>query len=281
MGTRITAIIIEPEQIAAKHLEALLNETCQVEVVGTATGGEAGIRLCHELRPEAVFLDINLPGKDGVSLASQLTTFPQPPRLVFTTANPNRAVDAFRLGAVDYLLKPLDPIQVVEAANRLQAVLRPFETDTLRVAPNSKAESSTNGKPQPAATPIELLPVKDADSDKLRLLSRREIVAVVRKGRCTWIHTVREEFATNYPIVSLMQWLAGRPFIQIGRHAIINERAIELITHDGNRLCRVQLRDRPGTDITASRTGAVRLAALLKSVAKPTRLQSIEKRLVV
>ena len=274
MGNRISALIIEPEQIAAKHLAALLDETCQVEVVGTHTRGETGIRRCRELRPEAVFLDINLPGKDGVSLASQLTTLPQPPRLVFTTANPNGAVDAFRLDAVDYLLKPLDPNQVVEAVNRLQAGLRPFETEISWGAPESKTQSSTNGKLQAGSTPIELLPVRDADSDRIRLLSRREIVAVVRKGRRTWIHTVREELATNYPIVSLVQWLGGRPFIQIGRHAIINERAIELITHHGDRLYRVQLRDRPGTDITASRSGSVRLAAALKPLSlrpfKPT-----------
>ena len=274
MGTRISALIIEPEQIAAKHLAALLDETCQVEVVGTDTRGETGIRRCRELRPEAVFLDINLPGKDGVSLASQLTTLPQPPRLVFTTANPNGAVDAFRLDAVDYLLKPLDPNQVVEAVNRLQAGLRPFETEISWGAPESKTQSSTNSKLQAGSTPIELLPVRDADSDRIRLLSRREIVAAVRKGRRTWIHTVREELATNYPIVSLVQWLGGKPFIQIGRHAIINERAIELITHHGDRLYRVQLRDRPGTDITASRSGSVRLAAALKPLSlrpfKPT-----------
>ena len=265
MGTRITALIIEPEQTAAKHLEALLDETCQVEVVGTAKSAETGIRLCQELRPEAVFLDINLPAKGIVRLPSQLTVLPQPPRLVFTTADSNRAVDAFRLDAVDYLLKPLDPILLVEAVNRLQAVLRPFETEPMRVPPNSKTAFSTNGKPRAGAKPIDLLPVKDTDSDNIRLLSRREIVAVVRKGRRTWIHTVREEFATNYPIANLTHWLGGRPFIQIGRHAVVNERAIDFITYHGDRLYRVQLFDRPKTHISASRTGGVRLAAVLKS----------------
>jgi DNA-binding LytR/AlgR family response regulator len=83
------------------------------------------------LRPDAVFVDINLPGKDGVSLATQLAMLPQPPRLVFTTGNANRATDAFRLEAVDYLLKPLDPEQVTEAVNRLLAYLRPFEAGSL------------------------------------------------------------------------------------------------------------------------------------------------------
>ena len=261
MGTRISAIIIEAEQFAAKYLGALLDETCQVAVIGNATHGETGLCLCDELRPEAVFLDINLAGKDGVSLAGQLKTLPQSPRLVFTTSDPNRAVDAFRLAAVDYLLKPLDPIQVSEAVTRLAAALRPFET--LWVSP--KARFPINELPV-GATHSELLPVKDVDNDMIRLLSRREIAAVLRKGPRTWIHTVREEFSTYYPLASLMRWLGGRPFIQIGRNAVVNERAIERVTHLGDRLYGVQLRDRSGTDIIASRTGAVRLAAELSLI---------------
>src|ERR1700720_4357432 len=127
MWIRIRAVIIEDEPLAAQYLAALLDDTCQVEVVDTAADSESGLRLCAGLRPDVVFLDIGLPGKDGVSLATQLAMLPQPPRLVFTTGNPNRAADAFRLEAVDYLLKPLDPEQVTEAVNRLLTYLRPFE----------------------------------------------------------------------------------------------------------------------------------------------------------
>src|ERR1700719_78313 len=112
MWIRIRAVIIEDEPLAAQYLAELLDDTCQVAVVGSAAESEAGLRLCAELRPDAVFVDIGLPGKDGVSLATQLAMLPQPPRLVFTTGNANRATDAFRLEAVDYLLKPLDPEQV-------------------------------------------------------------------------------------------------------------------------------------------------------------------------
>src|ERR1700730_5424963 len=131
MWIRIRAVIIEDELLPAQSLAELLHDTCQVEVVGTAAESEAGLRLCAELRPDAVFVDINLPGKDGVSLATQLSMLPQPPRLVFTTGNANRATDAFRLAAVDYLLKPLDPEQVTEAVNRLLTYLRPFEVGSL------------------------------------------------------------------------------------------------------------------------------------------------------
>jgi DNA-binding LytR/AlgR family response regulator len=265
MWIRIRAVIIEDEPLAAEYLAALLDDTCQVEVVGSATEGEAGLRLCAELRPDAVFLDIHLPGQDGVSLATQLALLPQPPRLVFTTGNANRASDAFRLAAVDYLLKPLDPDQVTEAVNRLRASLRPFEAGPFPSSGGHANEVPTPEEMRFTDVAKELLPVKDADRDQIRLLARREVVGVLRRQRRTWVHTVREEFATYYPLADLMRWLGGEPFIQIGRHAVMNLRAVERVTHYGDRLYRVRLRDRIGTEITASRSGAARLAAVLKT----------------
>jgi len=265
MWIRIRAVIIEDEPLAAGYLAALLDDTCQVDVIGSATESEAGMRLCAELRPDAVFVDINLPGKDGVSLATQLAMLPQPPCLVFTTGNANRATDAFRLEAVDYLLKPLDPEQVTEAVNRLLAYLRPFEAG---YSPSSRDLGNgvpTADKMRFTGAANELLPVKDVDRDQIRLLARREVAAVLRRERRTWVHTVRQEFATYYPLADLMRWLGGDPFIQIGRHAAVNLQAIEHVIHYGDRLYRVQLRDRGSTEITASRTGAARLAAVLRT----------------
>jgi DNA-binding LytR/AlgR family response regulator len=259
MWIRIRAVIVEDDPLATQYLAELLDETCQVEVVGSATETEAGLRLCAELQPDVVFVDINLPGKDGVSLATQLAMLPQPPRLVFTTGNVNRATDAFRLEAVDYLLKPLDPEQVTEAVYRLLAYLRPFEAGT------ASTSNHLNGVMRSTGMANELLPVKDVDRDQIRLLARREVAAVLRRERRTWVHTVREEFATYYPLADLMRWLRGDPFIQIGRHAVVNLQAIERVTHYGDRLYRVRLRDRASTEITASRTGAARLAAVLKT----------------
>jgi DNA-binding LytR/AlgR family response regulator len=265
MWIRIRAVIIEDEPLAAQYLAGLLDDTCQVEVVGTAAESEVGLRLCAELRPDAVFVDINLPGKDGVSLAKQLAMLPQAPRLVFTTGNANRATDAFRLEAVDYLLKPLDPEQVTEAVNRLLAYLRPFESGSSPASGDHANGVPATDKMRVTSAANELLPVKDLDRDQIRLLARREITAVLRRDRRTWVHTVREEFATYYPLADLMQWLGGDPFVQIGRHAAVNLSAIEHVTHYGDRLYRVRLRDRVGTEITASRTGATRLAAVLKT----------------
>src|ERR1700740_17196 len=189
---------------------------------------------------------------------------PQPPRLVFTTGTANRATDAFRLEAVDYLLKPLDPEQITEAVNRLVAYLRPFEAGSSPNSGNHANFGPTAEKMRFMGADSELLPVKDVARAQIRLLARREVVAVLRRERRTWVHTVREEFATYYPVADLLRWLGGDPFVQIGRHAVVNLQAIERVIHYGDRLYRVRLRDRASTEITASRTGAAWLAPVLK-----------------
>ena len=265
MWIRIRAVIIEDDPLAGQYLATLLDDTYQVEVVGSATESESGLRLCAELRPDAVFLDIHLPGRDGISLATQLAMLPQPPLLVFTTGNANGASDAFRLEAVDYLLKPLDPEQVAEAVNRLLSYLRPFESGSRSVSAHGVNPPATRRKTCFAGAADELLPVKDTDRDRIRLLARHQIATVLRRKRRTWVHTAREEFATYYPVANLTRWLGGDPFVHIGNHAIVNVHAIAYITHYGDRLYRVRLRDRVDTEIKASRAGAARLAAVLKT----------------
>src|SRR5260370_15651713 len=108
MWIRIRTVIIEDEPLAAQYLAALLDDTCQVDVIGSAIESEAGLRLFAEVPPDAVFVDINPPGQDGVLLAKQMAMLPQPPRFVFTTGNANRPTHAFRLAAADYPFKALD-----------------------------------------------------------------------------------------------------------------------------------------------------------------------------
>jgi two-component system, LytTR family, response regulator LytT len=255
------ALVIDDEPLAAQHLATLLDETWQVEVIGTATDGLEGLRLCAQLCPDAVFLDINTSGNAGVSLATQLTMLPRPPRFVFTADDAEYAASAFRLEAVDYLLKPLDPSQVAESVDRLLTCLRPLQN----FSATRLGGVLTPGKIGFVDTGNELLPVPGIDRDEIRLLSRREVVAVLRRERRTWIHTVLEEFATYYPLGELMRWLGGDPFIQVGRHAVVNLRAAEHMIHCGDRLYRVRLHDRLGSEITTSRSGAARLSAALKT----------------
>ena len=258
----IRTVVLEEDPPAVEHLARLLADFRPVEIIGTATGGPAGLNLCLALRPDAVFLDVNLSAETDPPLAQQMCSFPKPPLLVFTANSSERAADAFRLEAVDYLMKPIDRRQLSETVKRLLTLVRPIEF------------GAVGGPPIPTILPINtssftdaahsLLPVTDLDHDQIRFLARHEIVAVLRRERRTWIHTVLEEFPTYYPLAQLGRWLKAESFIQVSRHALVNLRAVQDIRRHGGRLYRLRVHDRAGTEIIASRSGSTRLAAALK-----------------
>jgi len=251
----IRAVIIEDEPLAARYLEGMLVATHKVEIAGRATDASEGLQICAECQPDAVFLDVRMPGNDGVSLAWRLQTLPRPPMVVFTTGSADRAADAFRVAAVDYLLKPLSAAQVTEAVDRLEKRLALAE-DT-----ESGDSNVLNGDESLVG---DRLPIKVPGDDVVRLLTRREVVAAVRRDRRTWIHTVRTEIPTNYSVADIVQWLGGTPFLQVSREAVVNMHAVENIVHYGDRLYQLHVRDRLNSVIEVSRSGAGRLAAYLK-----------------
>src|SRR5438132_5353550 len=116
----IRAAIIEDELPAAAYLRHLLDATGRVEVVGTVSDARAGLQLCSWEQPDAAFVDIRLPGPDGMRLAARLAVLLHPPLVVFTTGYANHAPDAFDLGAIHYLLKPLVYAKVAEAVDRIE-----------------------------------------------------------------------------------------------------------------------------------------------------------------
>lgn len=113
----IRVVVVEDEFHSKNLLLSYLREVPEVVVVGEACNGLEGLKLIHSAKPDAVFLDIQMPGCSGLDLARNL---PDPaPRLVFVTAHPEHAVEAFRLAAAHYLLKPVNRVDLGEALERL------------------------------------------------------------------------------------------------------------------------------------------------------------------
>jgi DNA-binding LytR/AlgR family response regulator len=114
----IRVLVAEDEPYSRNLLTRLLREWSEVEVVGEARDGDEALDLALALRPDALFLDVEMPGLRGTELARRLPT-PRP-GLVFVTAHPIHAVDAFALGAVHYLLKPVSRPHLAQALARLR-----------------------------------------------------------------------------------------------------------------------------------------------------------------
>lgn len=115
----ITALLVDDEPRAIDRLAALLETFSGVEVIGTARDVGDAERFLAGRIPDVVFLDINMPGRLGFDLVASV---PQKTRIVFVTAHEDRAVDAFRAGAVDYVLKPVDRDRLAITIGRLESL---------------------------------------------------------------------------------------------------------------------------------------------------------------
>lgn len=125
--TELKAIIIDDSGQARKLLRLMLGDLSdQLMVAGEAENVANGMSLITEVNPDVIFLDIEMPGKSGIQLAEELFKSGSNAQIVFTTAYNEYAVDAFRLSAVDYLLKPIQESHLKEA---IEKVLRNSEAD--------------------------------------------------------------------------------------------------------------------------------------------------------
>ena len=125
MATQMKALIIDDERLARNELRRLLESFPKIEIIGEAANAEEALDLVDKLRPDLLFLDIQMPGKTGFELLGDIEG--SVPDVIFTTAYDEYALKAFEYNALDYLLKPIDPNRLAEAVNRLDEGMKPGE----------------------------------------------------------------------------------------------------------------------------------------------------------
>lgn len=118
MSKKTKYIIIDDERLAREELKSLLKNELQLELVGEGANALEAIELIRTLAPDLVFLDIQMPGMNGIEMLKQLEEIPQ---VIFTTAYDEYAIKAFEVDALDYLLKPIDPIRLEEALKKISS----------------------------------------------------------------------------------------------------------------------------------------------------------------
>lgn len=112
----IKAVLIDDERLARTELRKLLTEFPDIEIIGEAANASEGIEVIENLQPDLVFLDIQMPGKTGFDMLSELE---KAPHVIFTTAYDEYALKAFEVNALDYLLKPVDTKRLADAIHKL------------------------------------------------------------------------------------------------------------------------------------------------------------------
>ncbi len=121
----LTTVVVDDEQLACDELSYLLKDFPEIEVIASASNGLQAIELIQKLEPDLVFLDVQMPGLDGMGVVRQLREKDlDPPHFIFVTAHDQYAVEAFRLEAMDYLLKPVDRGRLAETMERARRIIQ-------------------------------------------------------------------------------------------------------------------------------------------------------------
>jgi DNA-binding LytR/AlgR family response regulator len=176
----LRVVVVDDEPAARSYLVDLLHQHGGVEVVGEADDATSALRILHLDAVDAVFLDVRMPGLDGMDLARVLNRFDRAPAILFVTAYEEHAVDAFGVHALDYLLKPVDPARLADAVRRLHSHLAtiigaaPTSGPSDELTPSRRIESLDHGRPSDIS-----IGIADVDAD---IDVRSSSVAAERSG---------------------------------------------------------------------------------------------------
>lgn len=235
------AIIADDEALLALELQALLQDSWPaLQIVGIAATGTAALRLAQEQQPDIAFIDIRMPGLNGLELARLL---PSSCRCVFVTAHAEHALEAFEQAAVDYLRKPVTPARLALTVQRLQAHLQSHL--------------------QERAGPSETLRFVQAWLGNSLLVLEVEQIALLRSDqRYTQVVALDgRSLLLRSSLAELLPQLDATLFWQVHRSAVINARAIASVERDADGELRVHLRGL-ATAVAVSRTQRARFRGM-------------------
>jgi DNA-binding LytR/AlgR family response regulator len=221
-------LIVDDEAPARLGLRAMLAAFPAVQVIGEAASATEAEVLIRAIDYDAVFLDIHLPGGSGLELARRLQARPKRPRVIFATAHPEYALDAFAVGAVDYLLKPFDEARLGLALTRLH---------------DDRA---------PAALPSARIP---AERGNRTVLTRvEEIIYAYAKDEEVWLKLRGEELpCRRYTLRELEARLAPHGFLRVHRRYLVNLAEVAEVSTLHKTGMSVIVRDQTGSEIPVSR----------------------------
>lgn len=217
-GESLRVLAVDDVAPALDELCAMLADLPGVDTVARAGDAVAALRQIPGGRFDAVFLDITMPGMDGLELARVLAAMADPPEVVFVTAFDEHAVAAYGLGAVDYLLKPVAQDRLAEALARVRRVSGPGRR------PDASPQQSPDPAPEPPRLPHrvdELAVVPVELGGRTRYLRRDDVRYVEAHGDYVRLHTVSGSHLVRIPLSRLEEHWAPHQFVRVHRSFLL------------------------------------------------------------
>ena len=251
----LTALIVDDEALARDELAYLLKDFPDVEVAASAANGLEAIELIENVEPDLVFLDVQMPGLDGLGVIRRLREKDAPlPYFILATAFDNYAVEAFQVEAFDYLLKPVEKERLAATLDRARRAL------ALRPA---RAEGPEPDAPRPPG------------GYKSKVLVRRDnrnwivdaadiIYATIDDGLITVVTTSLQGESTYKTIEELQTSLDPEMFWRVHRSWLVNINRIREVVPWFKSSFQLRMEDKKGTEVPVSRVQTKRLRALFR-----------------
>lgn len=262
---KLRALIVDDEPRARSHLRDLLGDIRDVELVGEASTASEAEKLLLAVEHDLVFVDIRMPGMDGMSAAEIFLALPKRPFVVFTTAYDEYAARAFELGAADYLLKPVSKARLQKAVNRARELKAGGEL-VGTAAVTVKGEEPSPDAPGDAAsrTAKRLEYVTARDGARMILVRVEDIVYLSVQGETVHVNTADEELvAMAASMDQLEQSLQDLGFFRTHRGYLVNLRKVAEVVPLNNRTYELVVKDRKASKVPVSRRKAVELREVL------------------
>ena len=231
----IRTLIVDDEPLARQRLEDLLAKESDIEIAGTASEGEEAIEAIRTLKPDLLFLDVQMPGRTGVEVLEAIGEEAMPVT-IFTTAFDRFALKAFDLAAADYLVKPFDDERFAQALRRARQLI---PSPTKRYLQTFAVELRGQTRAVPAA----------------------KVDYITASGPYAELHIGERTFAIREKMQALEEQLDPDAFFRIHRSAIVRLDRVDALLHAPGGDYAVRLKD--GTELSVSRTRRDELAAKL------------------
>ena len=206
---QIKVLVVDDERYAREELIYLLEKFPSIRIIGEAENGEKAVLQGLQLQPDVVFLDIEMPKMNGMEVAKSLIALKKVPLIVFATAYPQFAAEAFRINAIDYLLKPYEEKQLEQTVSRIKKEL----------LPTSQVE---------LANPLSKLAVEvDGEIDYIQ---PKKILYMFREDNVTKIITENVEYEIKLSLKELESRLTPFSFFRIHKSYLVNLNYVSRLT---------------------------------------------------
>jgi len=259
---KLKALIVDDEYPARKELRFLLNQFDNVEVVGEATNANEAMTLIKALDYSILFLDIEMPGMNGLELGKHIKELPNPPYVVFVSAYDEYAVKAFEVDAVDYILKPIDEKRLGHAINKIAKAVQQ-KVSVMGIA-NGAVEAETGAEMVlPKTTHIKIDRIPAEKQGKTILVNESDIIYAFTEQDYVYIKTFTDKLFTRFTLKELESRLSSTMFFRTHRCYLVNLHKVKEIVPFFNGTYTLIVEDNDKSEVPVSRAQAKKLKKIL------------------